>query len=81
MSEVLEYFKNIDYDGNYRDIKSSAVIENSEVVKNMSPERIKKVIEFNDRQEGKVKVRPEDEVDDDFMRETNRFITISKHKF
>lgn len=78
MAEVLEYFKNIDNDGNYRDIKSSALIENSDVVKRMSPERIKRVIAFNDKQEARVKVRPEEEVTDDFMRETNRFITISK---
>eukprot|EP00343_Euplotes_focardii_P003737 CAMPEP_0205809550 /NCGR_PEP_ID=MMETSP0205-20121125/13823_1 /ASSEMBLY_ACC=CAM_ASM_000278 /TAXON_ID=36767 /ORGANISM="Euplotes focardii, Strain TN1" /LENGTH=283 /DNA_ID=CAMNT_0053086979 /DNA_START=153 /DNA_END=1001 /DNA_ORIENTATION=+ len=58
MSEVLEYFKNIDQEGNIRDVKSSAVIENSEVVKAMSPDRIKRVIEFNDKQEAKVKVRP-----------------------
>lgn len=81
MSEVLDYFKNIDNEGNIRDIKSSAVIENSDVVKRMSPERIKRVIAFNDRQEAKVKVRPEEDVGEDFMRETNRFITISKHKF
>ena len=81
MSEVIEYFKNIDSDGNLRDIKSSAIIENSEVVKNMSPDRIKRVIAFNDKQEAKVKVRPEEEVDDNFMRETNRFITVSKHNF
>ena len=81
MGEVLEYFKNIDSEGNNRDIKTSALIENSEVVKRMSPDRIKRVIEFNDRQEAKVKVHPEQNVDDEFMRETNRFITISKHKF
>lgn len=81
MSEVLEYFKNIDNEGNNRDIKSSAVIENSDVVKRMSPDRIKRVIDFNDKQEAKVKVRPEDDVDDEFMRETNRFVTISKRKF
>ena len=81
MSEVLEYFKNIDNEGNLRDIKTSAVIENSEVVKKMTPDRIKRVIEFNDQQEAKVKVRPEEDVDDEFMRETNKFITISKHKF
>lgn len=81
MTEVLEYFKNIDSDGNYRDIKSSAIIENSEVVKNMSPQRIKNVIDFNDNQQAKVKVRPEENVDDEFMRETNKFITISRHKF
>lgn len=81
MGEVLDYFKNIDNDGNTRDIKSSAVIENSDVVKRMSPDRIKRVIEYNDRQEAKVKVRPEQDVGEDFMRETNRFITISKHVF
>ena len=81
MAEVFEYFKNIDNEGNFRDIKSSAIIENSEVVKNMSPDRIKRVIEFNDKQEAKVKVRPEEDVSDEFMRETNKFITISKHKF
>ena len=81
MTEVLEYFKNIDNEGEKRDIKSSAVIENSEVVSKMDADRIKRVIEFNDNQEAKVKVRPEQDVDEDFMRETNKFITISKHKF
>ena len=81
MEEVLDYFKNIDNEGTFRDIKSSAVIENSDVVKRMSPERIKRVIAFNDKQEAQVKVRPEQDVGEDFMRETNRFITISKHKF
>lgn len=81
MSEVLDYFKEIDNEGDRRDIKSSAIIENSEVVRNMDPERIKRVINFNDKQEAKVKVRPEQDVDENFMRETNKFITISKHKF
>ena len=78
MAEVLEYFKNIDNEGNNRDIKTSDLIQNSEVVSRMSPDRIKRVIEFNDNQEAKVKVRPEENVDDNFMRETNRFISISK---
>lgn len=81
MSEVLEYFKNIDNEGDNRDIKSSAVIQNSEVVSNMDATRIKRVIQFNEKQESKVKVRPEQEVDEDFMRQTNKFITISKHNF
>jgi centriolar protein POC1 len=81
MAEVIDYFKHIDNEGTFRDIKSSAVIENSDVVKRMSPERIKRVIEFNDKQEAKVKVRPEEDVGEDFMRETNKFISISKHKF
>jgi len=81
MGEVIEYFKNIDSEGEFRDVKSSAIIENSEVVRNMDAERIKRVIQFNENQEAKVKVRPEQDVDDEFMRETNKFITISKHKF
>ena len=78
MSEVVEYFKNLDSEGNYRDIEPSAIIKNSEIIKNITPDHIKRIIEFNDKQKEMIKVRPDEDVDDTFMRETNQFITISR---
>ena len=78
MTEVIDYVRTVDTTGTIRDVKTSTVLQTCEIVKDMDEGMLKQTIVQNEQKQQLVKVGPSEPVDENFMRETNRFVQLTQ---
>ncbi len=76
MTEVTDYVRSLDSHGQNREFSTSAVIKTSTIVKEMPANTLAGTLAYEHKKRDDVKVAPDENVGEDFMRETNQFVKI-----
>ena len=78
MTEVIDYARSMGTSGEVRDVKTSTVLQTCTLLKDMDERALSNTIAVNEQKQSMVKVAPQEQVDDNFMRETNSFAKLTK---
>ena len=76
VAEILEYARTLDSEGERRQFTTSSVVRTSNIVKEMPAHTLAGTLQFEQEKREGVKVKPDEAVSEEFMRETNTFVKV-----
>jgi hypothetical protein len=76
MTEVIDYLKTVDTTGKKRTVKTSTVIQTSNMLKDMPHNTLSATIQHEAHKNDNIEVGPNEEVSEEFMRERKYFTKV-----